>query len=298
MSHDPKAKRNSRVTGEKRSSYERFEHGDFALEYLRFGEGPRPLLAFHGFGRRAEDLALFAPYLNGDITLYSFNLFGHGRSVYPPERLERNTISKKEFAGMIEAFLDDIGAEKAVLMGYSLGGKLALSLIEHLPERLDGVYLFAPDGLTRFHWYPWASRIPIVRRIFRHFIHHPKGLFWSFSSLASLGFIHKRTSAFLQHQARTVEQRKAVHAIWNMHRDLGPNLSKVRMMLRVHEIPIRLIFGKRDPVITSRRGWKLLDPKTEADKVYLLPKGHILLDQKTVEFLALSGDFDDPSNIF
>lgn len=298
MSQDPKAKGIARLTGEKGSSYEHFHYGAFSLEFLRFGEGPRPLLAFHGFGRRAEDYAIFASYLHKDITLYSFNLFGHGRSIYPDERLEKNTLSKVEFAAMIEAFLDQLGAEKAAVLGYSLGGKLALSLLELLPQRIEGAYLFAPDGLTRFHWYRWASRFPPFRKLFRHFIQHPQGLFRTFQFLATLGLIERRTAHFLQHQARTVGQRKAVYSIWNMHRDLGPDLSSLRHRVRQDPDSIRMIFGKRDPVIRPARAWKLLDRNKDAHKVHVLRKGHILLDFQTLDHLSDTRDFDDPLDIF
>lgn len=297
MSGDLKKSRGTHVTGDRPESYERFEHGPFSLEYFRFGSGPRPILAFHGFGRRAEDFALFAPYLRPDTTLYSFNLFGHGRSRYPSDRIDRDTISKREFAELISSFLDRVGAEKASLLAYSLGGKLALSLIERIPERIEGAYLFAPDGLTNFQWYRWASRIPFVRRLFRHFIHHPKGLFKAFHLLASLGLIHRRTARFLQRQAWTVEQRRAVYAIWNMHRDLGPDLKKVRKRMRAFDIDIRMIFGEKDPVIRPQRAWNLLDPKKERGKVHVLRKGHVLLDLDTVKYVFDKENFEDPLKI-
>ncbi|MFB6257936.1 MAG: alpha/beta fold hydrolase, partial [Flavobacteriales bacterium] len=148
------------MTGNTTSIYGSFEHGPFSLEYLRFGNGPRPVFAFHGYGRRAEDFAIFSPHLASDITLYSFNLFGHGRTRYPKERMERSTIGKKEWASIFRAFLDELGAEQAAVIGYSLGGRTSLCLLELMPERISGAYLFAPDGLHRFSWYRWVTRIP------------------------------------------------------------------------------------------------------------------------------------------
>jgi pimeloyl-ACP methyl ester carboxylesterase len=287
------------MAGHPTKSYERFEHGPFRLEYLRFGKGAIPILAFHGFGRKCEDFAGFAPYLQNDLSLYSFNLFGHGKSRYPSERIEHDTIDKEEWAGFFAEFLDSIGAEQAYLMGYSMGGRLALCLIEQKPERFIGAYLFAPDGLQRFSWFRWASRIPFLQRIFKNRIEAPALLFRSFHALHRARLISSRTKDFLLHQVRTEEQRRAVYRIWNMHRDLTPKHRKLRRSMKERRTRLRLFFGRFDPIIPPSKGRSFIKRMKGNDTSMLtLQKGHILLDPKMIHASKKGGEFDEPLEMF
>jgi pimeloyl-ACP methyl ester carboxylesterase len=284
MSSELNGTQNTDVRRDTGSVYEGFEHGPFHLEYLRFGQGHHPLIAFHGYGRKAEDFAFFVPHLCPDVTLYSFNLFGHGRSRYPEERMERNTISKAEWAEIFQAFLTRIGAEKASLIGYSLGGKAALCLAERIPERLDQVHLFAPDGLHRFSWYRWATRSSLFRALLKRQIQDPKLLFSFFNTAKRIGAIGSRTQRFLLQQVRTRPQRKAVYEIWNMHRDLAPDLKRIALNLREDPFILRSYFGQRDSVIPPKKSKMLPDTDLGAHRSYTLPKGHLLLDPDCIPY--------------
>lgn len=287
------------MAGYPKPSYECFEHGPFRLEYLRFGKGAFPILAFHGFGRKCEDFAGFAPYLREGYSLYSFNLFGHGKSRYPSERMEQDTITKEEWAELFAQFLASIGADQAYLMGYSMGGRLALCLIEQMPQRFTGAYLFAPDGLQSFSWFRWASRIPFVRRIFKKRIEDPELLFRTFRILHRARLISRRTKDFLLHQVRTEAQRRAVYRIWNMHRDLTPDHRKLRKAMKKRRIPLRLFFGRFDPIIPPSKGRTFLKRMERTNtRMLTLHKGHILLDPKLIHGMKEKGDFDDPLGIF
>ncbi len=273
------------VTGGPGKVYEIFEHAPYALEYIRFGEGAYPLICFHGYGRKAEDFAFLLPHLRSDVTLYCFNLFGHGRSHYPEDRIERSSISKSEWADIFETFLDAIGAEKAFIAGYSLGGKTALCLMEKLPERIEGVMLFAPDGMQGFPWYKWASRIPPVRRLIKRQVRRPSLLFATVRILYKLGFIKLRVKSFLEQHTRTGTQRKAVYKIWSMHRDLNPHISHILRNIQRYSIETHMILGRYDPVIRPERVDRAGMRDERQIHEHIVPKGHLLLDSDSITAL-------------
>ena len=130
-----------------------FSKNNLALEYLTFGKGSNIILAFHGFGRKAEDFLLFEKILEEKYTVISFNFFHHGNSSYPNDRIEKNTLSVEELNDFFEYFLKEKNISRFSLMGYSMGGKICLSLLEKFANRIDDIFLFAPDGIKINFWY-------------------------------------------------------------------------------------------------------------------------------------------------
>ena len=145
-----------------------FTHG-VTLAYRTFGNGPSPVLALHGFGRTGADFEVLAPALGKYHTIHAFDLHFHGMSPGYPERAEV-PFTPHELAVFFAAFLDHIGSEKASLLGYSLGGRIAMSLLETMPERIEQVFLAAPDGLKPRPWYRGLAATSFGRWAYRRFV--------------------------------------------------------------------------------------------------------------------------------
>ncbi len=105
--------------------------GDLALHVVEAGEGPA-LLLLHGFTGSAETWRPLLPHLRGFRTL-AVDLPGHGLSDIPaaPE-----TYTVEGCAADLLALLDALGVGRTAILGYSLGGRVALHLALALGERL------------------------------------------------------------------------------------------------------------------------------------------------------------------
>ncbi|MBN1811090.1 MAG: alpha/beta hydrolase [Anaerolineae bacterium] len=106
-------------------------------------------------------------------TVYTLDLPGHGRS----SGKGRDAI--EDYAADVVAFLDAVGIERAVVVGHSMGGAIALTMALDSPERVAGIVLIATgarlrvapsilervptdfeaalDIITRYAWAPEAS---------------------------------------------------------------------------------------------------------------------------------------------
>ncbi len=105
------------------------------------GEASAPaLLLLHGFtgsGRSWQELAEMLP----DWRIIAPDLPGHGKTDPPAGAMP-------EVARDLVALLDRLGVSKALVIGYSMGGRLALHLAVHAPERILGlVVIGASPGL-------------------------------------------------------------------------------------------------------------------------------------------------------
>lgn len=98
------------------------------------GEGPCVLL-LHGFTRTGASWAPLAEQLASRYTTVTCDVRGHGRSP------ARAGLSIESLADDVAALLDALGVERAALVGYSMGGRLALATALRHPGRVGALVL-------------------------------------------------------------------------------------------------------------------------------------------------------------
>lgn len=252
-----------------------FTHGT-TLAYRTFGHGSRPLIALHGFGRTGEDFRVLAANLGDACTIHAFDLHFHGHSPGYPERAEA-PFTAAELAGLFAAFIASIGAERATVLGYSLGGRIALCLLEQMPERIDRLLLAAPDGLKTRPWYRGLASSSVGRWAYKRFIKHPQRVHFVMDAMRALRLMNDRMHRFLKGQTDSRAKRQLVHDVWLSYRGIEPDLKQVAAKAATHGIPVDLFFGEFDRVIPAQLGRRLTAHAPERMRQHLLPFGHVLL---------------------
>jgi pimeloyl-ACP methyl ester carboxylesterase len=101
-------------------------------------DGP-PFLLLHGWGGSVLKWTAAMPHLARYRRTIALDLPGFGRSDGA-----RGSHSPGWFAGAARAFMDEIGVERAIVVGNSLGGLIAIAMAATWPERCEGVVLAAP----------------------------------------------------------------------------------------------------------------------------------------------------------
>jgi pimeloyl-ACP methyl ester carboxylesterase len=160
-----------------------FSHGGMSIAYDDTGprEG-RPVVLIHGFAsNRTENwrrLGWYGAFERRRIRCIALDCRGHGESAKPHEP---DAYSRDAMAGDITALLDYLGVERADLMGYSMGARVALSTGLQNPARFPllilggiGSLLFEPPPSVRAMAEameaddPETIAIPVLKS-FRHF---------------------------------------------------------------------------------------------------------------------------------
>jgi len=252
-----------------------FTHG-VTLAYRTYGSGPLPLLAFHGFGRSGTDFAILEPALKDRCTIYAFDLHFHGRSPGYPERAER-PFTPEELANYFTAFADHIQVPKVAVLGYSLGGRIALCLLEQTPERLSRVFLAAPDGLKTRPWYRGLATSRMGRRLYKRFVERPATVHALINGVRAVRLMNEKMHRFLIGQTDSRAKRMLVRDVWLSYRLIEPDLARVAANAKEHGIPIHLLFGERDSVIKPDFGANLRKHAPELITHEELPFGHVLI---------------------
>ena len=110
---------------------------DLQLHVERAGAGP-PLLLLHGFTGSADEWAALVAQLAAQHELIAVDLIGHGRSSAPAD-LER--YSMEHCVADLLALLGALGLGRIDLLGYSMGGRVALQLATAAPARIKRLVL-------------------------------------------------------------------------------------------------------------------------------------------------------------
>lgn len=133
------------------------------ISYDVHGRGPRTMLLTHGFAASSAMFARNVEALADDVTAITWDMRGHGRSDYPRDA---GAYSPSLAVGDMLGLLDDVGADRAVVGGHSLGGYLSLELVLAHPERVEALVLidtgpgFRNDA-ARDDWNAFAERYAV-----------------------------------------------------------------------------------------------------------------------------------------
>ena len=98
----------------------------------------QPLLLLHGFTGSVGTWAPLIGALSPHFRTIALDLIGHGRSDSPPDA-ERYRMQR--CVADLLALLDALEIERADVLGYSMGGRVALHLAAAEPERIGALVL-------------------------------------------------------------------------------------------------------------------------------------------------------------
>lgn len=108
--------------------------------------GSPPVLFLHGFMGSSADWRGITTALKDSSLCIAVDLPGHGASL----GMEPEAYTIDGAARAVICTLDELGIERPVIAGYSMGGRLALYLALRYPERCSGLFLESTSpGLER-----------------------------------------------------------------------------------------------------------------------------------------------------
>ena len=112
------------------------DRGDYKFNYAIYGDRQKPVVLFlHGFMGNCRDF--LAVIDRSSICCLVVDLPGHGKTEV---RYDRN-YQMSNSAGALVNLLQELNIQQCFLVGYSMGGRLALYLTVHFPQYFQGVIL-------------------------------------------------------------------------------------------------------------------------------------------------------------
>lgn len=140
-------------------------------------EEGRKWLFVHGLMGYGQNWRRIIADLEKTERCLAFDQRGHGRSFQPP-----SGYAPEDYADDIKKIVDELGWEKFVLVGHSMGGRNVLNFGARYPDRLSHLIVedIGPEAAVRAHEYyeyllnlvpvPFASREEAKRFFFGDFV--------------------------------------------------------------------------------------------------------------------------------
>lgn len=117
--------------------------GSHRMHYFVGGKG-RPMLLIHGLGAAARDWTPQMPgYARNGFRVYALDLLGCGYSDRPDI-----VYSIQQQVDLVERFLDAMRVDQVDLIGWSMGGWIALKFALEHPQRVRRLVAMNSAGLT------------------------------------------------------------------------------------------------------------------------------------------------------
>lgn len=259
-------------------NYSFLTYQDFTLPYLTFGKGPELLIAFHGFGRSAVDFKVLEQSLGAKYTIVAFDLFYHGEHAISFDTT-LPTCEPAAMARLMERYLWEHKRVNFSLMGYSLGGKIALGIVQKMAHRVNEVFLLAPDGLKKNSLYTFACNTLLGNYLMARIIHKPKTALKINDWLLRLKIIHPKVHEFYAMKLSDETMLKKLYQTGLIFRYFHPSLVTIAKQINSRKIRLKMFFGKNDFIIRTSLGIKFQKKLRKQDTMVILDCGHRVLNK-------------------
>lgn len=214
--------------------------GGQTVHVRQMGTGPGlPLVLVHGFGGSVTNWQLTQQVQATNRRVIAFDLPGHGKSSVLsglPTLEHLAQVSAHVLAGM--------GVSRAHVLGHSLGGGIALSLLGMNPALVASLSLLAPAGLGRdvnmafITGFVEATTVADMAAAMAMAVYDPR-------------LIGRKVAEFLLDARMTPGAREALRAIAQTCFPNGEQANDLRPLLQNPPCPVQMIWGEADRVLPS-----------------------------------------------
>ncbi|MBK8140606.1 MAG: alpha/beta hydrolase [Chitinophagaceae bacterium] len=248
------------------------------IGYYCFGSGLKQAVCFHGYGEDASIFHFLSNYAGNQYTFYSIDLPFHGRT----EWNEGLNFTRQDLVLIIEKITEK-AAKELTLIGFSLGGRISLSLFEAIPEKIEKIVLLAPDGLKVNFWYWLATQTWLGNRLFALTMKKPGWFFGLLKVMNLFKLVNASIFKFVNYYIGDAEVRRLLYSRWTSLRKIKPDLPVIKNLIRENKTTVRLIYGKHDRIILSSTGEQFKKGIEEYCTLTVIHSGHQVLHEKHIK---------------
>jgi len=261
--------------------------GEWSLHVRDRGPRDAPaLIMLHGFGSSLHTWDAWASALGEHWRVVSYDQPGCGLS--PPDPATDYTDARAR--ALLLALMDAQRIERAVLIGHSLGGRIAWGFAAAHPARVARLVLVAPDGFASPGFeYGKAPKVPAIMQLMRWVL--PRALF-------------KMTLRPAYAKPATLDKSllSRYHDLLRAPGARAAMLERMRQILLVDPIPLLrgietptlLLWGESDNMIPFTNARDFHDAIPGAQLVSIPHTGHVPQEESPGPSLAAVQEFLQP----
>ena len=229
-----------------------------------------PLVLLHGWGLNHHVWSAVAEQLQTQRPVMSLDLPGHGRSSMPTTGYALQDVTAMIASSIKHAY----AGKKVILLGWSLGGLLAMTLAIHQPELLAGLVLLSstPRFVKDSDW-PYGMSAEVLAGFARELEKDYQSTVQRFLALQSMGSLRAKQEIQFLRQALLDEQHapqaEALAGGLRLLQDVD-----MRTEVKHIHCPTLIINGERDRLVNPDSGTLLSQWIPQAKHVLIKGAGH------------------------
>ena len=268
----------------------------FDLPLLEWSTDGVPLLLLHGFGNEAHIWDEFAPAVAPYYRTLALDQRGHGDSGWDPE----GRYAIDFYVDDVEAVTAELGIERLVLVGHSLGGRVSTVFAGRHPERVAGLVLvdIGPEldarGILRISQETESSVSPIFDTAEEYArllsLHYPAATAQAIQRMARHGLRQRDDSRY------ELKQDPALRGAMSSATS-ETALREERLVeeqweaLRKIQAPPLVVRGAESAVLDPDAARRFSEAMPGGELVTVARCGHNVASQNTTGFLAVVAPF-------
>ena len=226
------------------------------------------LVLLHGLGGSAEDWAAPGKLLAKDYTVHALDLPGSARGPRPGTRYEPEPLARW--------VLGEIGKKPVLLVGHSLGGRVAGEMAALAPDRVRALALVSPLASARYGFtdrLKWKamSRRALIDSVPESSLKNAAGYGFAVHGPGRAAFVARTVAA------RTGPRREEV--VLAIERLVDGVLAARPLAERLEgtAMPLLLVTGARDPLAPAEELRAILEARPDAELLEMPGIGHYAL---------------------
>ncbi len=161
-----------------------------------------------------------------------------------------------------------------------MGGRIALAYFQQYPAAIKSIALIAPDGLRTNPWYRAATRTQLGKKIFHNTMHNPTWLYRLIRTTDRFKLAKKGLTTSAMYFLGNEEGRMQLYNRWTSLSLFRPQLRVIHKLLSKYEVPVQMLFGKTDPVISWKDGMRFQKGCPQWLHGTIIPAGHFLMHER------------------
>lgn len=246
------------------------------ISYTDSGKGTAIVL-LHGFLENQTMWNAFVPEFSKKYRIITIDLLGHGET-----ECMGYVHSMEDNADVVHAILVELRIRKAVFVGHSMGGYVALAFAELYPDNVKGLVLLNSTSRADSDERK-ANRDRAIKAV--------KQSFTNFISLSIANLFSEENRERLQDKIELVKKEALKTPLQGIVASLEG--MKIRMdrevILHLTPYPKMLILGKKDPVLTYEENMEQIEET--AVQLVTFPDGHMSHIENKTELMKVLSEF-------
>jgi len=244
------------------------------IHYLTIGSGDIPVVCLHGYGESSQAFNFLEENKN-QYQFIAIDLPYHGQTIWN----EQEDFTPAHLAAIIESIIKE---RSFLVLGFSLGARMALHLYQYIAHKISKVILLAPDGLKLNFWYWLATQTAVGILLFRFTIQHIQWFLIFLKILNRFKLVNASIYKFTFHYIKDKKSRDLLYQRWIGLRKFRPNLKEIKKQIVLQKTIVHLLYGKHDRIILPARGEQFRKGIETYCTIEILDCGHQVLHEKNL----------------